>query len=82
MLKAILLTATMLLASANFANALSKHEADIQYIDSALRTARLSPAKKAEVVRLRNEGSTFHFSGKHGKAEKVLEKAKAILSGH
>jgi hypothetical protein len=81
-LKAILLTATILLASANFTNALTKHEADIQYIDATLPSARLSPAKKAEVIKLRNEGSKFHYAGRHGKAEKVLEKAKAILSGH
>ena len=81
MLKAILMTAAMFLASANFASALSKHEADIQYIDATLPSAHISAAKKAEVKKLRNEGSAFHYAGQHGKAEKVLEKAKAILNG-
>jgi hypothetical protein len=81
MLKAILISMAMVLASANWASALSKHEADIQYIDATLPSAHLSPAKKAEVTKLRNEGAKFHFAGRHGKAEKVLEKAKAILRG-
>jgi hypothetical protein len=76
-----LLTALALLVLPNVAIAQSKHERDIQTINASLQTAHLTPAKRAEVIKLRNEGAAFHHAGKHGKAEVVLEKAKAILRG-
>jgi hypothetical protein len=71
--------AAALLFSVNLAVAQSKHEHDIQTINAELRTAHLSKAKRAEVIKLRDEGAKYHYAGQHGKAEKVLEKAKAIL---
>ncbi|HEY5279323.1 MAG TPA: hypothetical protein VIJ67_06180 [Pseudolabrys sp.] len=79
MLKVILFAVATLLASGNLASAQSKHIHDIQTIDAALPSAKLSAAQKARVVKLRNEGEKLHYAGKHGKAEVVLEKAKAIL---
>jgi len=40
---------------------------------------KLQPAQRAQVIKLRNEGEAFHNAGQHGKAEVVLEQAKAIL---
>lgn len=77
-----LLIAAALLLSVNPAAAQTKHERDIQIINAELRTAHLTPARRAEVIKLRDEGAKFHYSGQHGKAEKVLEKAKAILSAN
>jgi hypothetical protein len=82
MIKAMLVSLAMFFASMTLANAQAKHVHDLQIIDSSLPSAHLSPAKKAEVVRLRNEGEKLHYAGRHGKAEVVLEKAKAILQSH
>jgi hypothetical protein len=77
-----ILIAIMLLFATNGAFALSKHETDMALIDAALPTAKLTPSQRAEVVRDRQEGAQFHYSGKHGQAEVVLEKAKRILKIH
>jgi hypothetical protein len=69
----------MLLALTSIADAQSKHLQDIGRIDAALPSAKISPTQRAQVVRLRNEGERFHSAGEHGKAEVVLEQAKAIL---
>jgi hypothetical protein len=81
MMKFGLLVSVALIVLTNTAFAQSKHERDIQTINASLQTAHLTPAKRAEVIKLRNEGAAFHHAGKHGKAEAVLEKAKAILRG-
>ncbi len=78
MLKAILCAAA-LLASVNLAAAQSKHIHDIQKIDAVLPSAKLSAGQEARVVRLGNEGEKLHYAGRHGKAEVVLQQAKAIL---
>lgn len=57
-----------------------KHPMDIAMIDEALKTAQITKAQRAEVVKLRNEGYNYHYNtGDMAKAEVVLEKAKAIL---
>jgi hypothetical protein len=64
---------------ANVSFAQSKHPADIAAIDAALRTAKISPAQRAEVVKLRNQGQQLHNAGKHGQAEVALQRAKGML---
>jgi hypothetical protein len=73
------LIAIALLAAMNVAFAQGKHPADIRAIDTAMQTAKLTPAQRAEVVRYRNEGERMHNSGNHGAAEVALRKAKSIL---
>jgi hypothetical protein len=82
MFKAVLMSLAIFLASMSLANAQAKHVGDLQIIDASLSKTKLSPAKKAEVVRLRNKGEKLHYEGRHGKAEVVLEKAKALLQTH
>ena len=60
----------------NVAMAQSKHPQDVQKINAALPTAKITPAQRAQVIKLRNEGEAFHSAGQHGKAEVVLEQAK------
>ena len=74
-----MLIAIALLALTNGAVAQSKHPQDIQKINAALPAAKITPAQRAQVIKLRNEGEAFHNAGQHGKAEVVLEQAKAIL---
>ena len=52
---------------------------DMAQIDEAMKTAQLSDADKAEVVKLRAEGEKLHKDGDHAKSVEVLAKAKAIL---
>ncbi len=52
---------------------------DVGKIDAALKTAELSEADKAEVMKLRDEGEALHNSGDHAKSVETLAKAKAIL---
>jgi hypothetical protein len=73
------LTAIALLIATNVAFAQSKHPADMAAIDAAMQTAKLTPAQRAEVMRYRKEGEKLHYSGQHGRAEVVLQKAKNIL---
>jgi hypothetical protein len=68
-----------LLIATNAAFAQSKHPADMAAIDAAMQTAKLTPAQRAEVIRYRKEGEQLHNSGKHGRAEIALQKAKSIL---
>jgi hypothetical protein len=56
-----------------------KHPQDIAKIDAALPSAQITSAQRAEVIKLRNQGEKLHYEGKHGQAEVVLEKAKAVL---
>jgi hypothetical protein len=58
----------------------SNHERDMQTIDAAMQTAKLMPAQRAQVTKLRQEGAKLHFAGKHGAAEVSLERAKATLA--
>ena len=74
-----ILTAIALLVLPSAAMAQSKHPQDIQKINAALPAAKITPARRAQVIKLRNEGEAFHNAGQHGKAEVVLEQAKAIL---
>jgi len=52
----------------------------MQTIDTTMQTAKLTPARRAQVTKLRQEGAKLHCAGKHGAAEVSLEKAKAILA--
>lgn len=52
---------------------------DMAKIDAAMKTASLSPADKAHVQKLRQEGDALHKAGKHPESEATLAKAKAIL---
>ncbi|MBR1276952.1 hypothetical protein [Bradyrhizobium sp. AUGA SZCCT0283] len=74
------LIGALLLALPGIAEAQSKHERDMQTIDATIQTAKLTPAQRAQVTRLRQEGAKLHYAGKHGAAEVALEKAKAILA--
>jgi len=76
MLKVILFAVATLLASGNLASAQSKHIHDIQTIDAALPSAKLSAAQKARVVKLRNEGEKLHYAGKHGKRKSFWKRPK------
>lgn len=58
----------------------SKHERDMQTIDATMQAAKLTPAQRAQVTKLRQEGAKLHYAGKNGAAEASLEKAKAILA--
>jgi hypothetical protein len=73
------LSVIALIALAGVASAQHKHPQDVAKIDAALPSAKISPAQRAEVIKLRSEGEKLHYAGKHGQAEVVLEKAKAIL---
>jgi hypothetical protein len=73
------LIAIALLIATNAAFAQSKHPADMAAIDAAMQTAKLTPAQRAEVVGYRKEGEQLHNSGKHGRAEIALRKARSIL---
>jgi len=78
-----LVVVSMLLASAPLlptqAFAQAVHPQYVQAIDAALKTAQLSPAQRAEVVRLRNDGERMHNSGNHAGADVALKRAMAIL---
>ena len=78
-LKQTPLIAIALQVATNVAFAQSKHPADMAAIDAAMQTAKLTPAQRAEVLRYRKEGEQLHNSGKHGRAEIALQKAKSIL---
>ena len=62
-----ILIAIALLALTNVAMGQSKHPQDVQKINAALPTAKITPAQRAQVIKLRNEGETFHNAGQHGK---------------
>jgi hypothetical protein len=52
----------------------------MQTIDATIKTAKLTPAQRAQVSQRRQEGAKLHYAGKHGAAEVALEKAKGILA--
>ena len=79
-MKRIALIVAALLCAANVSFAQNKHPADIAAIDAALRSAKISAAQRAEVLKYRNQGKQLHDAGKHGQAEVVLQKAKSLLS--
>jgi hypothetical protein len=78
-MKKIIAALAFVLLATNTASAQSKHVRDMQIIDAALPTAKISPAQKAEVIKLRRDGEKLHFANNHGAAEVALERAKAIL---
>ena len=57
----------------------AKHPQWVAQIDAQLQTAKLSPAERAQVVRLRNQGEREHNAGQHGRAEASLSKALSML---
>ena len=63
----------------NVVFAQSKHPRDMAAIDTAMQTAKLTPAQRTEVLRYRKEGEQLHNAGKHGQAEIALQKARSIL---
>ena len=78
-MRLVIPVAVALVALTSLATAQHKHPRDIQIIDAPLSSAKMAPAQRAEVVKLRNEGEKLHYAGNHGAAETVLERAKAIL---
>lgn len=78
-MKKILLLAVALLIGSNVAFAQSRHPIDIAQIDAALKTAKITPAQRSQVIKYRNEGERMHSAGQHGLAEAAIQKAKAIL---
>ena len=78
-MKRILLMAVALLIGTNFAFAQAKHPVWVAQIDAALPSAKLTPAERSQVVKLRNQGEREHNAGNHGAAEVTLRKAKSIL---
>ena len=55
-MKRILLMAVALLIGTNFAFAQAKHPVWVAQIDAALPSAKLTPAERSQVVKLRNQG--------------------------
>jgi|tagenome__1003787_1003787.scaffolds.fasta_scaffold19562431_2 hypothetical protein len=78
-MKRILLVAVALMISTNVSFAQAKHPVWVAQIDAALPSAKLSPAERAQVVSLRNQGEREHNSGNHRAAEASLSKALRIL---
>ena len=76
------LAAIALLFATNVAFAQAKHPVWVRGIDAALATAQLTPAQRAEVVKLRNDGERMHTAGNHPGAEVALQKARSILKIH
>jgi hypothetical protein len=70
--KRILLIAISLLISSNVVFAQAKHPVWVAQIDAQWPSAKLSPAERAQVVRLRNQGEREHNAGNHGAAEVSL----------
>lgn len=52
---------------------------DMAAIDKAMQSAKLSDAKKAEVMELRQKGEEQHKAGEHAASVKTLGEAKQIL---
>jgi hypothetical protein len=68
-----------LLISPNVVFGQAKHPVWVAQIDAQLPSAKLSPAERAQVVRLRNKGEREHNAGKHGAAEVSLSRALSML---
>jgi hypothetical protein len=77
--KRTLLIAISLLISSNVVFAQAKHPVWVAQIDAQLPSAKLSPAERAQVVRLRNQGEREHNAGNHGAAEVSLSRALSML---
>ena len=58
-----MLIAIALVALTNAAMAQSKHPQDVQKINVALPTAKITPAQRAQVIKLRNEGEAPTMPG-------------------
>ena len=52
---------------------------DVRKIDQALDGANLPQERRAEVVRLRDEGQRLHAAGQHEQSMATLARAKQIL---
>jgi hypothetical protein len=52
---------------------------DMAKIDAAMKTAKLSSANKAAVLKYRKEGEKLHKAGKHQQSVDTLAKAMAVL---
>jgi hypothetical protein len=53
---------------------------DMAKIDAAMKTAKLSAADKAAVLKYRKEGEKLHKAGKHQQSVDTLAKAMVILN--
>jgi hypothetical protein len=73
------LIAIALLISTTVVFAQSRHPTEIAFIDAALKTAKITPAQRSQVIKYRNEAERTHSAGEHGLAEVAIQKAKAIL---
>lgn len=73
------LIAIALLISTTVVCAQSRHPIEIARIDEALKTAKITPAQRSQVIKYRNEGERMLSAGEHGLAEAAIQKAKAIL---
>jgi hypothetical protein len=74
-----LIAVALLFASTAAFSQGAKHPVWVAQIDAQLQTAKLSPAQRAQVIRLRNQGEREHNSGNHGAAEVSLSKALSML---
>jgi hypothetical protein len=73
----LIVIALLILTNVSFAQA--KHPVWVAQIDAELQTAKLSPAQRSQVVRLRNQGEREHNAGQHNLAEASLSKALSML---
>jgi hypothetical protein len=76
MKKTLIFVSFLALASPAFA---SQCPALINKIDTAMQTAQLDDAKKAQVMELRDKGKAAHDSGDHAASEAHLNEALQIL---
>ena len=78
MLKKTLLTAGLVigLASPVFA---ASCPMDMQAIDAAMKSSKLSATDKATVMTLRTEGEALHEAGNHAASVEKLGEAKTLL---
>jgi hypothetical protein len=77
--KRILLIAVAVLISTSVSFAQAQHPIMVAQIDAKLPSAKLSPAERAQVVSLRNQGEREHNAGKHGAAQASLSRALSML---
>jgi hypothetical protein len=73
------LVAVALLISTTVVFAQSRHPIEIALIDEALKTAKITPAQRSQVIKYRNEGELMHSADQHGLAEVAIQKARDIL---
>jgi hypothetical protein len=73
------LIAAALLISTTAVFAQSRHPIEIAQIDAALKTTKITPAQRSQVIKYRNEGERMHSAGQHGLAEVAIQKARTIL---